>query len=79
MSSKLLFFYGQNATSGLNSVGFQIPEERSLCWSCEEKSWIFLGPGGADEARLQVARHEIGCDAGVNSRRRLKDHLCKPS
>ena len=79
MSSKLPFFYGQNATSGLNSVGFEIFEERSLYWSCEEKSWIFLGPGGADEARLQVARHEIGCDAGVNSRRRLKDHLCKPS
>ena len=62
MSSKLPFFYGQNATSGLNSVGFEIFEERSLYWSCEEKSWIFLGPGGADEARLQVARHEIGCE-----------------
>ena len=24
MSSKLLFFYGQNARSGLNSVGFEI-------------------------------------------------------
>ena len=62
-------------------VGFEISRERSLCWSCEEKSFIFifLGPGGADEARLQVARHEIGCDAGVNSRRGLKDHLCKPS
>ena len=76
MSSKLLYI---SMGKKLQVVGFEISRERSLCWSCEEKSWIFLGPGGADEARLQVARHEIGCDAGVNSRRRLKDHLCKPS